>query len=68
MPPKTGRAIFDLECRISELMERRTLVWLDLQEASLEHGGAALLEIELHTLEKEIAEARGELGRLDSDD
>jgi hypothetical protein len=63
-----NRAIFDLECRLSELLERRTLIWLDLQDASPENGESALLEISLHDIEVELSEARGDLARLDDDD
>ena len=63
-----NRAIFDLECRLNELMERRTLVWLDLQDASPENGEAALLEIDLHKIEEEISEVRGELNSYDDED
>ena len=67
MTTKLDRAVFDLECRLNELMEQRTRIWLELQDASPEHGEAALLEINFNDLEEKIGEVRGELARLDDD-
>lgn len=63
-----NRAIFDLEVKLSELLEDRMRIWLNLQDASPENGEAALLEIDLHKIEEDISQVRGELARLDCDD
>jgi len=63
-----NRAIFDLECRRGELQERSLRIWLDLQDASPENGEAALLEIDLHKIEDELAEVRREIYNLDDED
>jgi hypothetical protein len=63
-----NRAIFDLECRRGELQERELRTWRDLQDASLEHGEAALLQIELTKIEDELADVRREIANLDDED
>jgi hypothetical protein len=57
-----NRTVFDLECRRSELMERRRLVCLDLPAAEPDYK--SLLEIALARIEREMSEVRIRLSRL----